>query len=61
MTKADFIVNINFNAGAQIFGKFEHSLPACLEQCFLKDGLVGLFLFGVLDRVIFYDDINWYH
>jgi hypothetical protein len=27
----------------------------------LKDDLVGLFLFDVVDTVIFYDDINWYY
>jgi hypothetical protein len=27
----------------------------------LKGGLVGLFLFGVVDTVIFYDDINRYY
>ncbi len=27
----------------------------------MKGGLVGLFLFGVVDTVIFYDDINRYY
>ena len=26
-----------------------------------EGGFVGLFLFGVVDTVIFYDDINWYY
>jgi len=35
---------------------------ACkIIKFFLKGGLVGLFLIGVVDTVIFYDDINWFY